>query len=635
MTRRTKRARRAILLLLTRIKGVAKVNESIVSIMLMFLLKLHVAAFEGDTVTLATAAAKAYESVFILIVLYFMISVMTILLLAIDVVILKQSSKFRETRLLGHSTCKHKHVEIAAVIKEICIIVWFAMKYNIIYHHLVHMAYLTRKLIQGEGIFKTLIANNRYIRELKDTITLTNSLIFIATILINSFTTSNTITRTIGLYVLRMHEEIAKYIIIKTYLLKFNGYLPIKIKLLSQTSAANELQETIIEFGHPTTDYPISDSINTQTQHNAIQGNKSVKQDKTKANRDQYSSCDVVKKLCCVPWYQSPQIPPYILKHYIYIINKRWISLTLSYSSLAAQSPPPCHYSLYLPYSTIPRSLQNFHMPQSNIICRQEANVINSCTGGGQYIYRMKSKPLGRSIIINNENFKLLLKSRLGTAIDTQNLCNLFSDLSFDTQSHKNKTHTEMRQILNDVAGMDHDKYDCLIVAILTHGDYGDVLYGTSGAITIQEIIETFSSKRCPTLIGKPKIFIIQACRGRRYNQAVEMDDENDEERDMIDSGPTVHPNISDYLVAYSTIPGHVSFRNNNMGSIFISKLVKIFRRFSVDEDLTTMLERVTNEVVRYEPQGDGLQNNRQIPEVHSTLRGKVYFNTADKCKYD
>ena len=51
--------------------------------------------------------------------------------------------------------------------------------------------------------------------------------------------------------------------------------------------------------------------------------------------------------------------------------------------------------------------------------------------------------------------------------------------------------------------------------------------------------------------------------------------------------------------------------------------------------DLITMLERVTNEVIGYEPQGNRLQNSRQTPEVHSTLRGKVYFNTAGKCKCD
>ena len=243
----------------------------------------------------------------------------------------------------------------------------------------------------------------------------------------------------------------------------------------------------------------------------------------------------------------------------------------------------------------------------------------------------MKSSPCGIGVIMNNEKFNTL-QPRFGTAMDAHNLENLFCYLSFDTQHHENKTHIEMRQILNNVAGMDHDKYDCLMVTILTHGDYGDVLYGTSGAITIQEVIETFSSKRCPTLIGKPKIFIIQACRGRRYNQAVELDDRNDDECDMIDSGPTVHPNISDYLVAYSTTPGHVSFRNNKIGSIFIDRLVKIFRQHAAIEDIITMLERVNDEVTKYQPQGNMYQDSRQSPELRSSLRGKLFFNP---CKYN
>ena len=116
------------------------------------------------------------------------------------------------------------------------------------------------------------------------------------------------------------------------------------------------------------------------------------------------------------------------------------------------------------------------------------------------------------------------------------------------------------------VAEMNHINYDCLIVTILTHGDYGDVLYGTSEGITIQEVIETFSSKRWTTLIGKPKIFIIQACRGRTYNQAVQSTERNNDGCDQV-------LNILDYLVAYSTIHGNVSLRNKNTGSIYISTL--------------------------------------------------------------
>ena len=227
--------------------------------------------------------------------------------------------------------------------------------------------------------------------------------------------------------------------------------------------------------------------------------------------------------------------------------------------------PPALQQSLYSP----PQPNNCFTQPDASLATSKKA-IANAASK--QLIYSMQSRPHGIGVIISNERFSAI-QPRFGAAVDVHNLEHLYQYLSFDTQYHKNKTHTEMRQILNDVAGMNHKDYDCLMVAILTHGDYGDVLYGTSGIITIQEIIETFSSKRCPTLIGKPKIFIIQACRGRRYNQAVEMDDRNDDGYDMTDSGPIIHPNISDYLVAYSTIPGHVSFRNNKTGSIFIHTL--------------------------------------------------------------
>ena len=42
----------------------------------------------------------------------------------------------------------------------------------------------------------------------------------------------------------------------------------------------------------------------------------------------------------------------------------------------------------------------------------------------------------------------------------------------------------------------------------------------------------------------------------------------------------TAHSSISDYLVAYSTIPGHVPFRNNKISFIFIYTLMKIFRQY-------------------------------------------------------
>ena len=391
----------------------------------------------------------------------------------------------------------------------------------------------------------------------------------------------------------------------------------------SQKSMRNAVN--CIEFDVPVPDCPIftqaeidaellSNSSLTADEVQAVTNNNmQTKQGDRKFNSDGTYKI-LTEQLLLYSMYLS-QIPPYVFKHSIYV--KRYVSFaSLKHSRTLLQCyccNPQLHFStrcMLQPIANVPT----------------DAN-----TDGRQYFYQMTSKPHGISIIINNANFKISLKSRSGSDIDKHNLHNLFSYLGFDTRCYENKTHTEMRQILNNVAGMDHDKYDCLMVAILTHGDNGDVLYGITGEITIQEVIETFSSKRCPTLIGKPKIFIIQACRGRRYNQAVELDDRNDEQCDMIDSGATVHPNISDYLVAYSTIPGHVSFRNAKNGSVFIHNLVKVFRKHATNEDVITMLERVSNEVTKYEPQGGGLQVSRQSPELRSALRGKVYFQIDSK----
>lgn len=64
----------------------------------------------------------------------------------------------------------------------------------------------------------------------------------------------------------------------------------------------------------------------------------------------------------------------------------------------------------------------------------------------------------------------------------------------------------------------DWDSYQCLVFAILTHGDNGWV-YGTDtkcingdyqSKVAIKQILLQFNAKNCPKLSGKPKIFIIQ-----------------------------------------------------------------------------------------------------------------------------
>lgn len=90
----------------------------------------------------------------------------------------------------------------------------------------------------------------------------------------------------------------------------------------------------------------------------------------------------------------------------------------------------------------------------------------------------------------------------------------LWNNLKFKVMYHINKTAADIIQIASDIAQLDHTTYDCVVFCIMTHGGYG-VLYGTDCVpLEIQKIVNFFRSSHCPTLAGKPKIFVIQACQG-------------------------------------------------------------------------------------------------------------------------
>ena len=58
--------------------------------------------------------------------------------------------------------------------------------------------------------------------------------------------------------------------------------------------------------------------------------------------------------------------------------------------------------------------------------------------------------------------------------------------------------------------------YSCLMVFILTHGADNGKLFGRNlEHTTVEKLSKYFDSKQCKALAGKPKIFFIQACRGK------------------------------------------------------------------------------------------------------------------------
>ncbi len=82
-------------------------------------------------------------------------------------------------------------------------------------------------------------------------------------------------------------------------------------------------------------------------------------------------------------------------------------------------------------------------------------------------------------------------------------------------------------------------------------------------------------------------------------------------------------PAEADFILAYATVPGYVSWRNSEYGSWFIKAFVDTLLEMGSKEHLMDILTEVNRRVAE-EFQSKG--RNKQIPAPMSMLTRKLYF---------
>ena len=157
-----------------------------------------------------------------------------------------------------------------------------------------------------------------------------------------------------------------------------------------------------------------------------------------------------------------------------------------------------------------------------------------------------------------------------------------FRDLHFEIVHYKDQTAKGICEVLESYRKKDHKNKDCFICCILTHGNKG-IIYGSDGQeASIYELTSYFTGLKCPSLIGKPKIFFIQACQGDKYQKgvAVETDSEQMEAYLEVDSSPQKRyiPDEADFLLGMATVKDYVSYRNIWNGTWYIQSLCQNLR---------------------------------------------------------
>uniref|UniRef100_A0A0N5AI38 CASPASE_P20 domain-containing protein n=1 Tax=Syphacia muris TaxID=451379 RepID=A0A0N5AI38_9BILA len=278
-----------------------------------------------------------------------------------------------------------------------------------------------------------------------------------------------------------------------------------------------------------------------------------------------------------------------------------------------------------------------------------------------QEVYRNFSTPRGLALIINNRNFTQMAE-RVGTDIDEHNLKNLFTQLGYRISVVKDLTakvvvasafffvvhflccqnREEMLQAIQVFSKRsEHKLLDSCIVSVLTHGEHNEIFGIDDVPVSVHEFMSSLNALNCPALAHKPKIFILQACRGQRYDPGIHVNEDATDtfvgtcfglglkhnacaaalsQKHVI----ILLPSEADFLIAYATVPGYVSWRNSIRGSWFIQSLCEVFAKFSKQSDILEMMTLVNKRVAEvYESSRDAY---KQVPECATRLRKKFFF---------
>ncbi|KAG9259533.1 hypothetical protein AMEX_G27831 [Astyanax mexicanus] len=141
----------------------------------------------------------------------------------------------------------------------------------------------------------------------------------------------------------------------------------------------------------------------------------------------------------------------------------------------------------------------------------------------GNEIYHVLDKGVRKrlALLINNVEFDRENMRRKGAQKDEENMEKLLRALDYHVIKHSNLSGREMDEAIRSFAGRsEHAKSDSTFVVIMSHGQRDKILgihHGPDNPddfLPVDNIFTHLNTANCPALLNKPKVILIQACRG-------------------------------------------------------------------------------------------------------------------------
>lgn len=206
---------------------------------------------------------------------------------------------------------------------------------------------------------------------------------------------------------------------------------------------------------------------------------------------------------------------------------------------------------------------------------------------------------------------------------------------------------------------MDYSDCDCLLIAVLTHGDsvplvgrrqqYTTILthdlvsylHARDNKYPLHTIWENFTDENCPSLANKPRIILIAACQGtetdegygvpiqnyrriRAHGDVTPFSSTKYKPFDAVQIDKKKNLPQKDFLVIFSSKLDYFSYRDTVDGTWFIQSFCEVLNEKKHESDFNQILTLVNQKVaIDYQ---SGAEAAKQMPCVFSMLTKLLLF---------
>ncbi|XP_036392691.1 caspase-1-like [Megalops cyprinoides] len=218
------------------------------------------------------------------------------------------------------------------------------------------------------------------------------------------------------------------------------------------------------------------------------------------------------------------------------------------------------------------------------------------------YIPKDRSERKRLALLINNIKFDREDMERRGAERDEECMEKLLKDLGYSVVKRRNLSAKDIDDTVKEFSQREeHAQSDSTFVVIMSHGKR-DAICGihhqgenNPDLFKLDNIFTHLNTKNCVGLRNKPKVIVIQACRGDDSGCTWVADSVPEIPPGLVDDSIRREHKEKDFISLMSCTPDTKSYRHVVEGTLFIQRLVETFNTYAHQDHIEELFRKIMN----------------------------------------